>query len=193
MGAVVVVASRSQEKCHVTVKKFQQIVGATARGRAIPMSLDLSDFQSVKDFSEWFASNFERLDCLINNGAINYVTNAATSTIESPLRSRQGFDLAFATNYLGHFILTDRLLPVLKNTPHARIIQVSSNSQFMVNGWDLMPLDGGGPVASRVMINNSTHLESAYGNSKLAQMLHAKELQYILDKDENTDLKVLSY
>lgn len=191
MGATVVVASRSEQKCNSTVDKFKAIVGADAKGKVIARTLDLSDFQSVKDMAAWVRSNFKRLDCLVNNGAINYITNGAVSTKESPLRSRQGFDLTFATNYLGHFILTDRLLPILKSTKHARIIQVSSNSQFMVDGLDLMPDENGGPLASRIAINDTVHRDAAYGNSKLAQMLHAKELQIRLDSDSNTDLKVL--
>lgn len=183
------VASRSDMKCYQTVERFKA-VSPGSKGVAVAKALDLSDLQSVKDFAAWFRSNFDRLDVLVNNGAINYITTGAVSTKDAPLRSRHGFDLAFATNYLGHFVLTERLLPLLKSTRHARIMQVSSNSQYMVDGWDLMPMEGGWPMAARVMTDNATHRGAAYGNSKLAQILHAKELQWILDKDPTTDLKV---
>ena len=193
MGATVIVASRSVSKCHETVERFKASDKlGNFRGKAIAHAMDLSDLQSVSEFAGWYQANFDKLDVLVNNGAINYITNGDKSTIESPLRSKQGLDLTFATNYLGHFVLTERLLPILKSTSKSRIIQISSNSQYMVTGLDLMPINGQDPLAARVQYNNDTHRNNAYGNSKLAQMLHAKQLQLILDKDPTTDLKVTS-
>lgn len=55
---------------------------------------------------------------------INYSTQGMFPTPSTPLRSRQGYDLLFATNYLGHFLLTDLLMSLLKSTKGARVLQV---------------------------------------------------------------------
>lgn len=159
----------------------------------VARGLDLSDLTSVQAFVDWFTPQFKELHALVNNGAINYITNGAISTMESPLQSKQGYDLAFASNYLGHFLLTDLLLPVLRKTPGARVVQISSNSQYMVDGSDLLPPSAEeAPPAAAVDRGNRSHWSRAYGNSKLAQMLHAKEIQKRLDKDLSTDLKVFN-
>ena len=187
MGATVIVASRSEVKCHNTVVQMEARI-PDAHGKAIGKAVDLSDFQNVKDFVAWYRSNFDRLDCLVNNGAINYIGAKAGDSLMQ--QNKKGLDLLFSTNYLGHFILTERLLPILKQTKQARIVQVSSNSQYLVSGDDLLPSENGGYPRAALALDDSEHHASAYGNSKLAQMLHAKELQLILDSDPSTDLKV---
>jgi NAD(P)-dependent dehydrogenase (short-subunit alcohol dehydrogenase family) len=122
------------------------------------------------------------------------------STKKSPLKSKQGYDLAFATNYLGHFLLTDLLLPTLKRTKQAKILQVSSNSQFMVTGKELDTSGGRQPPIAAQVLQPYDHNEwgtetlawykSIYGTTKLAQIMHSIELQKVLDADSTTDLKV---
>ena len=190
MGATVIVASRSEQRCLQTVEKIKRSFPGS-KGTVQPKTLDLSDLQSVHFFATWFLSNFQQLDILVNNGAINYVTNSSKSTEEAPLKSKQGYDLCFASNYLGHFLLSDLMLPILKKTPRARIMQISSNAQFSVDGKDLIPSSSKKtPVAAAFRVNDATHRSRSYGNSKLAQMLHAQALQRILDLDNSTDLKV---
>jgi hypothetical protein len=96
----------------------------------------------------WFVSNDTSISSLLTYNifvaGINYASQDLKPTPTHPLRSKQGYDLQFASNYLGHFLLTDLLLPVLKTTP----------------------------------------------NSKLAQVMHAIELQKVLAADPSTDLKV---
>ncbi len=84
--------------------------------------LDLSDLASVREFAaDWMATN-EKLDILINNAAI----------MACPLtRSRKGWEAQFATNHLGHFVLTTALLPALlkaaQKTGDARVVCLSSS------------------------------------------------------------------
>ena len=82
-------------------------------------------------------------------------------------RTKQGFELQFGTNHLGHFALTARLLPLLERTPGARVVVVSSTAQnfgridFDDLNWE----------------RRSYSAWRAYGQSKLANMMFALELQ----------------
>lgn len=119
-------------------------------------------------------------------------------TSNRPLRSKQGYDLLFASNYLGHVLLTDLLLPLLRATPGARVLQVSSNSHYMAPAASL-DTSGGllAPAAAQVLSvsgvggdEGQERWRTAYGLSKLGQVMHAVELQRALDADPATDLKV---
>ena len=81
------------------------------------MICDLAKLSSVKDFCERFAKKHNRLDVLINNAG----TLCARRT-ETP----DGIETNFGVNFLGHFLLTNRLLPLLKNSAPSRIINVTS-------------------------------------------------------------------
>ena len=84
--------------------------------RVLPLALDLSSLSSVRDFAANYATlALPPLHGLICNAGIN-----GMYTGQSP----DGFDIVFATNHLGHFLLTALLLPVM--TPSGRIAVVSS-------------------------------------------------------------------
>ena len=92
---------------------------------------------------------------------------------------------------MGHFLLTELLLPLLKDTPGARILNIASSVHLQVNGDALRPPDGGAmPLAARSDVYTTRHWIDSYGNSKLAQLLHMRELQALLDNDSSTDLQV---
>jgi protochlorophyllide reductase len=88
------------------------------------------------------------------------------------LLSRDGFELQFATNHLGHFALSLALLPLLRGRPDARVVTVSSGAQYfgMINFDDLQ---------------GERHYDrwKAYGQSKLANVMFAIELQHRLDHE----------
>lgn len=170
----------------------------TSTGSLVSHQLDLSDLDSVKLFVSWFTHSYSALDFLVNNAGINYETLRQKSTPENPLCSPQGYDLTFASNYLGHFLLTDNLLSSLAAAhPRGRIVQVSSNAHFQVNGSDLRPLgpsrgEEDRPLAARCTVNDERHAKYSYGNSKLAQVLHSVALQEELDRsNELAGLKVI--
>jgi NAD(P)-dependent dehydrogenase (short-subunit alcohol dehydrogenase family) len=158
-GAHVVLACRNLEKGRAALDR---ILSEKPAGTATVEPLDLSDLESVAAFASAFASTRERLDLLINNAGV----------MVPPLgRTKQGFELQFGTNHLGHFALTARLLPLLERTPGSRIVVVSSSAQN----------------AGRIKLDdlNWEHRRygawAAYGQSKLANMMFALELQRRLD------------
>ncbi len=107
-----IVASRNEERCLEAVKRMNDSAkkvgvengcGGSGCGMAIFLGvLDLSSFQSVKDFASSFNNRFEHLNVLVNNAGIN------TSGI-----SVDGYDLCYQSNFLGHFLLTNLLIKKL--------------------------------------------------------------------------------
>ena len=153
-GANVVLACRNAEKGAAAVA---EILRQRPRGSARVERLDLSDLDAVAAFAERVAGTGDRLDLLINNAGV----------MVPPLsRTKQQFELQFGTNHLGHFALTARLLPMIRRTPRARVVVVSSGAQHLGRiafddlNWESRPY--------RAWL--------AYGQSKLANTMFALEL-----------------
>jgi NAD(P)-dependent dehydrogenase (short-subunit alcohol dehydrogenase family) len=125
---------------------------------------------SVRDFSSWFRGKYSHLNILVNNAGIHYMTSAMS---ENARMSKQGYDLSFATNYMGHFLLTEELLPMMTQE-HSLIINVASSYHFAVNDRMLTTGANSTPPLFSQVGNSYMH---AYPTSKLAQVLHTKELQ----------------
>ncbi len=153
-GADVVLACRNAEKGAAAVA---QIFADKPSGTVTVEALDLSDLDSVAAFSAAFAAKHEKLDLLINNAGV----------MVPPLgRTKQGFELQFGTNHLGHFALAARLSPLVLKTPGARFVIVSSTAQaFGSINFDDLNWERRSYVPFR-----------AYGQSKLANTLFALEL-----------------
>lgn len=180
LGGTVIIASRSQKKCDETIQLLKSQYPNTS-GQLISHPIDVGDLKSVVSFATWFNNKYSKLDILINNAGINYRSSNMIPTAEYPLVSPQGYDLTFASNYLGHFLLTELLLPRLMATNNSRLVQVSSGANYFVTGEGLRPNPH--PIASLVPdYLDTTHWEDAYPNSKLAQLLHMKALQNRIDK-----------
>lgn len=184
-GMTVVLASRNGDKCQRTMEELQREY-PSSKGRLEAGLLDTGDLTSVAAFAADFASKHESLHLLILNAGIHYVSSHLTPdglpamTTPLPLVSPQQHDLAFATNYLGHFLLTKLLLPssLSKAGPGARVLSVSSTYHVIADGSMLRPgPEGAAPEAARGDVNTAHHRELSYGNNKLAQVLHAKEAQ----------------
>jgi NAD(P)-dependent dehydrogenase (short-subunit alcohol dehydrogenase family) len=108
-GAQVVLACRNREKSRAALEQI--LAGTPAVGAGLEL-LDLSDLDSVAAFAAAFARSHDRLDLLINNAGV----------MVPPLgRTRQGFELQFGTNHLGHFALTGHLLPLLLRRTRGRV------------------------------------------------------------------------
>lgn len=122
------------------------------------MELDLADLESVENFAENFKKELSKLDLLINNAGV---------MIPPYTKTKDGFELQFGTNHLGHFALTAHLLDILKNTEHSRVINVASLAHnrgeldFDDLNWE----------------NRSYTAWRAYGDSKLANLYFTYELQ----------------
>jgi NAD(P)-dependent dehydrogenase (short-subunit alcohol dehydrogenase family) len=116
--------------------------------------LDLADMSSVRSFADDWR---KPLDLLINNAGVMAPPKRRTT--------RDGFELQFGTNHLGHYVLTGLLLPHLLQAAEPRVVTVSSMAHF---GGQLSVLDAnGGPYNS----------QQAYSDSKLANLIFAMELQ----------------
>lgn len=153
-GAQVVLACRSPDKGQAAVESIRR---ENPAGSARLELLDLSDLESVRAFPDAFAASHQRLDLLIDNAGV----------MVPPLgRTKQGFELQFGTNHLGHFALTLRLLPLLERTPGSRVVVVSSTAQ------NIGRIDFGDLNWER----RSYKPWSAYGQSKLANMMFTLEL-----------------
>jgi NAD(P)-dependent dehydrogenase (short-subunit alcohol dehydrogenase family) len=98
-------------------KAADQIKTEYPEAKVSVMKLDLADLDSVAEFAKSYQDKHDKLDLLINNAGV---------MIPPFSRTRQGFELQFGTNHLGHFALTGRLLPLLINTYGSRVISVSS-------------------------------------------------------------------
>ena len=129
-----------------------EAAAATVRGSVEVRRLDLADLASVREFAAGWHGD---LDLLINNAGVMNIPQAAT---------RDGFEMQFGTNHLGHFALTNLLLPYITD----RVVTVSSSAQGMPGTrihFDNLTLTG-----------EYTPLK-AYSQSKLANLLFTLELQ----------------
>lgn len=150
-GARVVMACRNQSKAEAACQKLTPGNG----GELIPLELDLADLASVRRGAMEVAERWGGLDLLINNAGLM-----------APPRqlSAQGFELQFAVNHLGHFALTQQLLPLLR--PGGRVVHVSSGASYF------------GRIAFDDLQGEQRYdAWAAYAQSKLANVMTALELQ----------------
>ena len=155
--ADVVIACRSQERGEEAVAAMK---AAVPGGRFILKLLDVSSISDVERFSAEFLRDFKQLHILINNAGIMAPPTYRTSP--------DGFEIQMATNHLGPFALTGRLLPLLAATPGARVVAVSSLAAFRARKYP-------GPVDFTLSAEgyNGTGI---YADTKLANQLFMDEL-----------------
>jgi retinol dehydrogenase-12 len=122
------------------------------------LQLDVSDLASVRSAAATFLATDHPLDVLVNNAGI-----AGTRAL-----TRDGFDLTYATNHIGPFLLTNLLLPRLRESEEGRIVNVASMAHMQVKEIDWSVL------ARRTVAMRSGF--AAYAVTKLMNILHAKEL-----------------
>lgn len=151
-GCTVLMACRSARKGEAA---RSQLLGSGAAGLDL-LELDLSDLTSVARCAREVAERYGRLDLLINNAGL---------MAPPRMLSRQGYELQFAVNHLGHFALTKALLPLMGDRPQARVVTVTSGAQYFgVMAWD--DLQG----------EQRYDRWKAYSQSKLANVMFALEL-----------------
>lgn len=154
-GGSVVLASRSKERTEPVLEGIRRShPGADAEF----LEIDVSDLASVRDAAGRFLEAGRPIDVLVNNAGV-----AGTRAL-----SRDGFDLTYATNHLGPFLLTSLLLPRLRAAPEARIVNVSSVAHTRVKRLDWSALE------RRAEPKRSAFPD--YAVTKLMNVLHAKEL-----------------
>jgi NAD(P)-dependent dehydrogenase (short-subunit alcohol dehydrogenase family) len=152
-GARVVLACRDVESGKQAASRIKRSVPGADVGVA---ELDLASMNSVESFAKAWS---DPLDLLINNAGVMAPPRRA-STVD-------GFELQFGTNHLGHFVLTGLLLPALLDCPKPRVVTVSSVAHHGGTERVVEANVGDGPYSA----------QRTYSNSKLANLLFARELQ----------------
>jgi NAD(P)-dependent dehydrogenase (short-subunit alcohol dehydrogenase family) len=132
------------------------------RGSLEVMELDLASLASVRRFAEVFLAKYDRLDGLVNNAGVMYSPKGKTEN---------GFETQFGINYLGHFLLTELLLDILKATAPSRIVCVSSVAHAGMGG-----IYGGIDFDDLHYDKREYNARVAYAQSKLANVLQALDL-----------------
>lgn len=151
-------ACRSEERGNAALKEIKEASGSD---KVFFLKLDLASFESIREFSKNFHSIESQLDILINNAGLL-----------SPLeRTKDGFELNMGVNHLGHFLLTNLLLDLLKATAPSRIVVVASDLHRI------------GSIDKENFNSEKSFAGSwkAYANSKLANVLFAKHLAVMLE------------
>lgn len=195
-GATVVIGVRDVEKGLKVVNGLKLRGKWDADTRFLVQKLDLSDFDSIRAFVREFVANHKELHILVNNAGI---------ASGAPLaRTKQGHEMNMGVNHIGHFYLTHLLTSVIRNTEcltpenPKRIIMVSSCASVRTSP----------PISSS---SSSTRIDyddfhcrqreaedrydplEAYGQSKLANVLHAMALNARLDTGSGAnDVKVVA-
>ncbi|KAI1316194.1 hypothetical protein EDD11_010366 [Mortierella claussenii] len=119
-GYTVVIACRSIGKGQEALDRIEAETGIKGKGSVLP--LDLSSQESVKAFvREFKALNFPQLDVLVNNAGLMDIPFGVT---------KEGYELQFGVNHLGHYVLTLELLPLLNKSVQGRIVVLSSNAMY---------------------------------------------------------------
>ncbi len=153
-GARVFIACRSEASGQAALGTIRQAV-AGAQVELLP--LDLGDLASVRRCAAAFLANNLPLHLLVNNAGLAGAKGLTAS----------GFELAFGTNHVGHFLLTQLLLERIKASAPARIVTVASRAHYRVPAWDWATLQK--PTATATAL-------AEYGVSKLANVLFSAEL-----------------
>lgn len=149
----VVIVGRNESRCQATLAKMRATGGT---GDLSYLVADLSSRKSVLNLANQYREKYDRLDILINNaGAVFF----------SDQRSADNIEMTWALNHFGYFWLTEELLDLIRKTPGARIINVSSDAH------------------KRARLNRENCVDKVnkvpyftYGNSKLANLLFTFEL-----------------
>ena len=153
-GATVYMACRNEAKARPVL---EAIAAATGNDNLHLLSLDLADLGSVRSCAQAFLDTGAPLHVLVNNAGLAGKRGVTAS----------GFELAFGTNHVGPFLFTQLLLDRLRASTPARIVTVSSEGHYRVDGIDYDAVRR--PTRTRTAFHE-------YCVSKLANVLHAQEL-----------------
>ena len=150
-GATVLVHGRNRERLDSTLGGIR---GETGSERLDSYLADLSSLGEVRALAQQVLAEQDRLDALVNNAGV---------IARERRESEDGYELTFAVNYLSHFLLTRLLLPLLRDSAPARIVNVASAGQSPIDFDD-------------VMLEHGYSAMRAYRQSKLAQVMFTFEL-----------------
>ena len=155
-GARVIMACRDLKRSEAALN---DIVERTGSKKVVLKQLDLASMKSIRKFAEDINKNEPELHVLINNAGVGCLPQLE--------RTEDGFEMIMGVNHLGHFLLTNLLLDLLKKSSPSRIVVVSSMSHKLFT------------TEMKFDYINSDKLYNkweTYSQSKLANILFAREL-----------------
>ncbi|BFG05866.1 retinol dehydrogenase 13-like [Drosophila madeirensis] len=152
-GGTVYMACRDMNRCE---RARLEIVAETNNKNIFSRVLDLSSLDSIREFVAGFKKEQDKLHVLINNAGVMRCPKTLT---------KDGFELQLGVNHMGHFLLTNLLLDVLKKSAPSRIVVVSSLAHIR------------GAINVDDLNSEKSYSEGdAYSQSKLANILFTREL-----------------
>ena len=153
-GAEVVVCGRTAKKCEAAAATIAATVGEAKLSSAI---LDLADLPTVRAGAASILEQHPAIHLLVNNAGVMFTPEGRTA---------QGFETQFGTNHLGHFVLTNHLLPALRAGAPSRVVNLSSAGHRSGQiRWDDLHFEA-----------EPYDKFEAYGQSKTANILFSVEL-----------------
>jgi len=156
-GAHVTLTSPSAERAETAARAIATETGHDVFGKA----LDLSGFAAINGFADDWLATDKPLDVLVNNAGALFATRR---------QSADGFEMTWAVNHLGPYLLTARLMPALRKAPAARIVTTASSAHR-----------AGTIVYDGLGLPQSYSRANAYGRSKLANILFTRALSRRLE------------
>jgi len=151
-GANLVVVSRNPAKGKDAVERIKK---ETGNEKVDLQVIDLSSQKSIREGAEAISKKWDHLDVLVNNAGTWY---------SKRLFTEDGIETQFAVNHLAYFLFTHELLPLLRNAPEARVVNVASDSHFQGK----MHFDD-------LSLGKKYHGLRAYAQSKLGNVLFTYE------------------
>ena len=167
-SATLMCASRNVE---LAKKISAEIIKETSNKNLHNLLLELDSLASVRDFIKVFNKKFSRLDGLVNNAVVMNTPHR---------RTNDGFELQFGVNFLGHFLLTELLLPKLKKAKASRIVHTSS----------VLHEKGSIDLADLNFEKKKYSGWDAYNQSKLAQVLYSRYQARLLKGSNITSVSI---
>ena len=153
-GAHVILSGRDESKLAGAAAEIAEETGA----KVDTLACDLASLSSVRKAAAEANERFDKIDLLINNAGVMACDQAQTA---------DGFEMQFGTNHLGHFVLTNHLVPLLEKGEDARIVNLSSR------GHHIAPVDFDDPNFE----SRDYDKWISYGQSKTANVLFAVGLE----------------
>ncbi len=153
-GFQVILSGRKLQK---GLEAVENIKSSTKNSEVYWLTIDLSEPYSIKEAVQKFYTEFSSLDVLVNNAGL---------MLDHRTENSLGQEMTMATNHLGHFLLTYQLMPMLKRNTQGLVINTASDAHRRIKGIRF----------DDFFWSNNYNAWKVYGQSKLANMLFAHEL-----------------
>lgn len=169
-GYFVYMACRSEEKALEAINSFDPEL----RDKVEYVHCDLSSFDSIRECASHIVDKEKQLDVLMLNAGLMATPQGETT---------EGYELQMGVNVLGHALLADLLLPLIKNTPKARVVTLSSGAG-----------NSGKPLQKEMFkLTEKYRPWQSYGNSKLGNLHYAKALAQYFEEEKIDAISVAAH